>query len=248
MMASIKMLASHRRARRLTPQLALALAAPVTHGGARAGAGRKPTGRRRGALHRTRPELTRHKPVHISLPIERVVGRMRRRAGYRAVRRGVAACMARLDFRIVHVSIQANHVHLLVEADDKAALSRGLRAFMTAAARHLNAHLRRTGRVFAGRYHATVVTSPRQARNAIAYVLNNWRRHREHLAGDRARGAAVDPYSSAILFDGWADRRGRFAIPDAYDPLPVAGARSWLLTTGWRQHPLVRLRETPGRD
>ena len=104
--------------RRSAPQLDLALPAPRKRGGARPGAGRKPTGTRRGALHRTRVEITRHRPVHVSLPIEQVVGRMRRAAGYDAVRRGVAACIGRTDFRIIHVSIQANHIHLIIEADD----------------------------------------------------------------------------------------------------------------------------------
>jgi putative transposase len=130
----------------------LALPAPRTWGGKRRGAGRKASGKRRGALHRARPEITRHRPVHVSLPIERAVGRMRRAAGYRAVRRGVAACIGRPDMRVVHASIQANHVHLLIEADDTAALSRGIRAFTTACARKINASLARRGRVFAGRY------------------------------------------------------------------------------------------------
>ena len=232
----------------MAEQMQLGLAAPVRRGGRRAGAGRKPTGTRRGALHRARPEVTRHKPVHVSLPVLAAAGRLRCRAGYAAVRRGVAACIGRGDFRIVHASIQGNHIHLLVEADDKGAMSRGLRAFMTACARHLNGHRGRRGRVFAGRYHATVIASPRQCRNALAYVLNNWRRHREHLAGDAQRRAMVDPYSSGILFDGWAERAGRFDIPIGYEPLPVAGARSWLLTRGWRRHARIGLRETPGPD
>jgi len=219
-----------------------------THGGRRSGAGRKPTGTRRGALHRQRPEITRHKPLHISLPLERAVGRMRRPAGYAAVRRGVAVCIGREDFRIVHSSIQANHIHLIVEADDKSALSRGLRAFMTATARHINTSLGRRGRVFAGRYHVTVIGSPRQARSALAYVLNNWRRHKEHLAGPAQRRARIDPYSTGVLFDGWAEIDGRCAIPPSYEPLPVAGARSWLLTTGWRRHRRIGLREVPGPD
>lgn len=237
-----------RRTHRPT-QLSLELPTPRTHGGRRAGAGRKPSAARRGAPHRARPAITRHQAVHVSLPVVRAVGNLRRPAGYAAVRHAIAACIGRTDFRVVHASIQANHIHVLVEADDKGALSRGLRAFTTACARSLNAALGRTGRVFAGRYHATVISSPRQARAVLAYVLNNWRRHREHLAGAAARRATIDPYSSAVLFDGWADRRGRFALPPRYEPLPVAGARTWLLTTGWRaHHPPVALCEVPGPD
>ncbi len=239
--------AARATAARSAPQLDLALPAPRQRGGARPGAGRKPTGTRRGALHRTRVEISRHRPVHVSLPIEQVVGRMRRAAGYDAVRRGVAACIGRTDFRIVHVSIQANHMHLIIEADDKGALSRGLRAFTTACARRINAHLGRRGRVFAGRYHATVVGSPRQARSTIAYVLNNWRRHHEHKAGHAARRAAVDPYASGVRFDGWATPP-TLELPRSYEPLPVVAPRSWLLTVGWRRYPLIGLREVPGPD
>ena len=79
-------------------------------------------------------------------------------------------------------------------------------------------------------------------------MLNNWRRHREHLSGDAQRRATIDPYSSAIRFDGWAERPGRFEVPASYEPLPVAGPRSWLLTVGWRRHALIRVREVPGPD
>lgn len=172
------------------------------------------------------------------------VGRLRGHVGYRAVRRGIAAVIAREGFRVVHASIQSNHVHLLVEAEDRRMLSNGLRAFMISTARHLNGALGRRGAVFATRYHATQLRTPRQVRNALAYVMNNWRHHGEDQHGPAQRRASVDPYSTAILFDGW--REARFAVPDGYEPLPVAGARTWLLTVGWRRHPLIGLREVPG--
>jgi hypothetical protein len=106
-----------------------------------------------------------------------------------------------------------------------------------------------TGPGVRGALHLTVITSPRQARSAIAYDLNNWRRHREHLTGDAQRRAPIDPYASGVGFDGWADRPARLDLPPGYEPLPVAGARSWLLTVGWRlKHPLIRVREVPGPD
>ena len=108
--------------------------------------------------------------------------------------------LARTDFRVVHVSIQSNHVHLLVEADDKQALARGMQGFAISAAKRLNRELRRRrGEVFAFRYHATPVTNPTQARNAISYILNNWRHH-----GCATRTWRIDPYSSAESFHDWA--------------------------------------------
>ena len=150
-------------------------------------------------------------------------------------------------FRVVHISIQHNHLHLLVEADGKLALSRGMQGFAIAAARAINATAGRTGKVFAFRYHSTAITSPRQARHALAYVLNNWRRHREDQRSQPALKAAIDPYSSAIVFDGWNEVQS-FAIPEDYEPLPVARPETWLLRRGWRLGgPLIGLRERPGR-
>ena len=101
--------------------------------------------------------------------------------------------------------------------------------------------------MFAFRYHATEVTNPRQARHALAYVLNNWRRHREDDRSERARRAALDPYSSALLFDGWSVATP-FVVPADYVPLPVAPAQTWLLRVGWKQGgALLGVRERPGR-
>ncbi len=216
-----------------------------TWGGKREGAGRP---RKQGSKprHVRRPEIAKNTALHVSLRVCREVGRLRRPAGYQAIRRAIAACIGRRDFRVVHTSIQGNHIHLLVEANHKRALTNGGRAFMVSAAQHLNAARGRRGEVFIQRYHAVPLKTPRQARAAIAYVMNNWRRHGEDQDGPRQRAALVDPYSMGIVFDGWRELPTPFAIPDGYEPLPVCGARSWMLTVGWRKHPLVGLREVPG--
>ena len=115
-------------------------------------------------------------------------------------------------------------------------------------ARGLNTHLGRTGSVFTERYSVRELKSPREARNCIAYVLNNARRH------DAQRGlewddGTIDPYSSWAWFDGWCDcprelvRKAR-AGPEA--ERPVAEAHTWLLREGWRRHGLIRVDEIPG--
>jgi putative transposase len=155
----------------------------------------------------------------------------------------------RADFRIVQISIQRSHVHMLVEADDKRALARGMQGFQISAAKHINAMLghgrhgrhgrperpgpRRRGPVFSDRYHATIITSPRQARHALAYVLCNWRKHRE----DRDARLAVwqiDVFSSAIDFAGWAEHRPE--LPASYERLHVIPPQTWLLQRGWKLH------------
>lgn len=120
-----------------------------------------------------------------------------------------------------------------------------MRSLTTTAARAINATLGRKGEVFAYRYNAKAITSPRQMRNALSYVLNNWRRHQEHLRTAAARTAYIDPYSTAIHFTGWRET-SRFAVPAGYTPLPAAEPRSWLLRVGWQRHGAISVYEEPG--
>jgi hypothetical protein len=179
---------------------------------------------------------------------------LRTRAGYRAVRHALIVTLRRADFRICHVSIQATHVHLIVEADDRMALARGMQGFQIACARRFNqlrakrAAVRNpvvrgrrreghrgpghpaTGRVFADRYHPVPLDGPRRVRHALGYVLGNWRRHGE----DRGSQAVLDPYSSAAAFGGWAGARPA-RLGARSEPLPVCFPTTWLLRLGWRR-------------
>jgi len=221
-------------------------------GGKRPGAGRKPNGRRAGVSHLRRPELSHRHPVLVTLRIVPEIGRLRRRDAYRAVRQALATSLSRQrgHLRICHISIEGNHLHLLVEADDKRALSRGMQGFAISCARHLNQTLTpsgaepRKGRVFADRYHAAILDGPRRVRHALSYVLNNWRRHREDL-GSRER---LDPYSSGAAFGGWSDGPRLVRIGPRDELLPVWYPQTWLLSQGWRRGGEISPWERPGPD
>jgi hypothetical protein len=109
------------------------------------------------------------------------------------------------------------------------------------AARHINCVLgegarRRRGKVFADRYHVEVITSPTQARHALAYVMNNWRKHGEDRNGLPSTWL-VDPFSSGIVFPDWLELQGQpwlWKMRDTYDPLIVFRPRTWLLSEGWK--------------
>src|ERR1044071_2192637 len=180
-------------------------------GGRRHGAGRPRKGARAGSPHKKRPFLHARYPVHVTLRVVGAVGNLRRRCVFQAIREATLTTARREDFRIVHLSIQRTHLHLLVEAKDKAALSSGMQGFQISAAKHLNAAIskgkpgpRRRGTVFPDRYHAEIITSPTQARHTLSYVISNWRKHQE----DRMEPMSswkVDWFSSAIMFTGWAE-------------------------------------------
>ncbi len=154
-------------------QLLLALSARPRWGGARRGAGRKRApGRRPSVPHRVRPAHDGREPALVTLRACREVVWLRTRVAYRALRNALA-CASRDDFCVVHYSVQRDHLHLIVEADGKAALSRGMRGLAIRCALAVNRALGRRGALWADRYHAMALRTPRMVRNALVYVLAN---------------------------------------------------------------------------
>lgn len=241
-----------------------------TWGGKRHGAGRKQVRARKSQPHRRRASVTARDAILVTVRVADRIARMRTRDAYQAIRRAMVVVLRRSDFRIVHASIQDNHIHLIVEASDASALARGVQAFEISAARQLNAvqpprnwsrprrvtiaaaprpvrRLRRPvrarGVVFPDRYHAEILTGPRRAHHALNYVLNNWRRHREHNASYAANWH-VDPYASGVSFEGWTEGRCK-PLPDL-DPLPVCTPQTWLLREGWKKSGAISAFAVPG--
>jgi len=221
-------------------------------GGKRDGAGRPAKGERPSERHEKREAFKASEPVHVVIRAVEAVGALRGFVAYHALRTAMVTTFKRDDFRIVHISIQRTHVHLIVEAAGRMALARGMQGFEISAARHLNAAIsQRTGKgrrggVFPDRYYVEVLRSPRQTRRAINYVLNNWRHHGESQLR-LASGWKVDPFSSAPSFDGFGDVDARaIEWPQRYVPLPVWEPRTWLLSEGWRMHGLIGATEVPG--
>jgi putative transposase len=190
-------------------------------GGARAGAGRTVAPGHR-VRHRRRPEHRAAFPVHVTLRARRNVPSLRNQRMFAVV--VVAIRAASNDrFRILQFSVQEDHVHFIVEADDTKALSLGVAALKIRIARRINRSLSRRGALWADRYHVRALRSPREVRLGFVYVLQNWKKH--------VRGArGLDGRSSARWFDGWAER---------VEPPPgtsaVARPTTWLAAIGWRR-------------
>jgi len=204
--------------------------------------GRKKTGKPRGGPHRRRPELDARHPVHVVLRGRKRLS-WRRRDAYATFRRVLDAYLVNPDFRVCHLSIQQSHVHLIVEAANRKALSRGMQSLAIRAAHAFHAADGGCGKIFAYRYHASQIKTARYARHALAYVLNNWRRHREDFANGALVSAYLDEYSSAVSFTGWTVE---FAPHPAHVPLPVSRPQTWLLRDGWKRYGRIDPHECPG--
>jgi hypothetical protein len=147
--------------------------------------------------------------------------------------RNALAAASTARFRVLQFSVQADHLHLLVEADEPTGFERGLRGLAIRVAKAVNRALGRHGRVWGDRYHARLLRTPREVRNALVYVLNNFRKHIRSARG-------LDPRSSARWFEGWRTAPGRVT-----EVSPVARPCTWLARIGWRRIGLIDVDECP---
>ena len=144
---------------------------------------------------------------------------LRSKTLFRQIRYAFIKVTEREGFRLIHFSVQGNHIHLIVEADSTEALSRAMQSMNTRIAKRINARMERHGRVFDDRFFARSLRNPTQVANAIAYVLDNAHRH------DERRGLAA--YTT-----GEPDGFTSLALADS-DPLLVSPPKTWLLRVGW---------------
>jgi putative transposase len=124
---------------------------------------------------------------------------------FTAVESALKASASRFGLRVVYFSVQGNHVHLVVEALDRTALSRGMSSVMIRIARAINRAAGRSGAVFADHYFARELLTPAEVRRAVRYVLDN-----------------------AMIHSGSEPRTDPFASPN-----PLTPPQTWLLRFGW---------------
>jgi REP element-mobilizing transposase RayT len=178
-------------------------------GGKRKGAGRPKT---IGVVPRVkRPEFPRRFPLHVTLKIREEIRTLRTNKIFAQIKKAFYYGHDRFGVQMVEFSVQANHIHLVVEAEDRECLWRGMQGLNVRIAKAVNKILERKGKVFADRYHARVLKTVADVRNVVSYVRNNLRKHRP--------GQEFDLYSSACGEACWFD----------WGELVIAAPRTWLL-------------------
>jgi REP-associated tyrosine transposase len=215
-------------------QLRLPLAEVGRWGGKRAGAGRRLVAARPSPPHRPRARHQGRWPVHVTLRAREALPSLRSARVFPFLQRSIGASH-KAAFRVVHFSVQTDHVHLFVEGDEADALVRGLQGLAARCAKAVNRAVRRRGSIWSSRFHSRALRTPTEARRGLVYVLLNFRKHLR-------APPVIDPRSSGPWFMGWRwSGHGRVACSvdapasEPRDPSPVASPRTWLATIGWRR-------------
>lgn len=216
--------------------------------------------------HRSRPAHAAAEPVHVTMRAR--IAPLRSQYVFPSVRLALLRAGRRNaeQFRILEFSVQRDHVHLIVEAEDKRALSSGLQGLAIRIARYVNDLLGRRGPLWADRWHGRALKTPREVRNALAYVLANFRKHASRGSSSRktpAGAAGIDPYSSGEWFAGWREwkpwsgapppfaeeRRWRWrrsvSTRDEATARVTADPATWLGGIGWQRYGFIGLAEQP---
>jgi REP element-mobilizing transposase RayT len=168
--------------------------------------------------HLKRADLSRHHPIHVTQRVQPGVGYLRSQLRAKIIEEALRAVGGRM--RVVHYSIQGNHLHLIVEVESTQDLSRAMQALAIRIAKRLNSLAARKGAVFVDRYYAHALATRREVAHAVKYVLDNYRHHTHEYLPPRWR----DPLSSAA----------------PKEDAPVAPPRTWLLRVGWKLAPAAR--------
>ena len=213
------------------------LALPRTSGwgGARPGAGRKREAVRPQVPHRPRGPHVAREPLHLTWRAVPGLPSLRGMGVVPEIVAAIGAARCVTSFRVLHFSIQDDHLHLIVEAQDAASLRAGAQGLGVRLGRAINRAFGRRGRVLADRHYLRRLRTPREVRFALAYVVHNFKKHQPYAPG------LLDPCSSAAWFDGFREQPAL----DHEGAAPVQGARTWLARIGWRRAGLVSVHERP---
>jgi putative transposase len=198
--------------------------------------GRKPNGPRAGVSHLRRPAHCHRHPLHVTVRVRQGLPSLRSESMFRRVLAQIHAAKEQF-IRILHFSIQSNHIHLLIEANDRECLTQGMKGFAVRVAKGLNDLLGTRGSIWADRYHAHALKTPREVRNAIVYVIRNRAKH--------GGGVPVDRCSSAPYFDGWDDEVGCPPPRGSPNDWPVARPETWLMNAGWKRGGRIQAYDLP---
>jgi REP element-mobilizing transposase RayT len=136
-------------------------------------------------------------PVHVTLRVRPHVYNLRAKRCFRPLSRAFRGGRDQFGFTLNEFSVQGNHLHFIVEADDHVALAKGMQGLAIRMAKALNRVMRRSGTVFAQRYHSRILRTVTEVRNALRYVLHNLQQH----AAGWGRPIAPswrDPLSSSV--------------------------------------------------
>ena len=149
----------------------------------------RPAIRDKGIRHTKREEITRPMPTHLTIKL--ITAHIQNKFILKALRHAILR--ARIQgLRIVHYSLEHNHVHIYAEATDNLTLAKGMKALGVSLVKKMNNYLKHKGSCYKTRYHLRILRSATEVKNVLCYILKNGIKHKRTKF-------IIDPYNSALV-------------------------------------------------
>ena len=135
----------------------------------------------RGIRHIRRERFNKPSALHLTIKVRENKADIQNKRILKALHHAIKR--ARLQrLRVIHYTLEYNHAHLVVEANDNKVLHKGMQAFGISIAKAINKMKQVKGAVYKHRYHLRKLKTRREVKNAIQYVFGNGIKHKRSMS------------------------------------------------------------------
>ncbi|MGZ3787001.1 MAG: transposase [Bacteriovorax sp.] len=141
-----------------------------------------------GIRHTSRPFLKKPSSLHLTVKIKKNKAEMKNKSVFSLLKRAILNAR-RQGLKVIHYSLEYDHVHLLIEAENNHILGKGMQAFGGTFSKAINRMRKLKGGVYKHRYHFRKISSARELKNVMNYIFTNGLKH-------KTAKNIVNPYNS----------------------------------------------------
>jgi REP element-mobilizing transposase RayT len=141
----------------------------------RKGAGR-PAKNDKAIRHTARPFFTKTRSFMITVKVKKNKAEIRNKTVLHILKRAIQNAR-RQGLSVIHYTLEYDHAHLLIEAENNVMLGKGMQAFGVTFAKAINRARKQSGTVYKNRYHFSRITTPTQLKNVMNYIFTNGKKH-----------------------------------------------------------------------
>lgn len=144
----------------------------------------------RGIRHISRDRLYRPTSLHLTIKVRENKADIKTKKILKALHHAIKRARLK-ELKIIHYTLEHNHLHLLVEASDNLILHKGMQALGITLSKAINKIKKLKGGVYKHRYHFRKLNSRRELINVLYYIFKNGIKHKRTLS-------MIDPYNSLV--------------------------------------------------
>lgn len=141
-----------------------------------------------GIRHLARPHLKKPSSLHLTIKIKKIKADIKNKSILSILKRAILNARKK-GLRVLHYSLEYDHVHLLIEAENNTILGKGMQAFGVTLSKAINRVRKLKGGVYKHRYHFRQISSARELKNVMNYIFSNGMKHKTAMS-------IVSPFNS----------------------------------------------------